>query len=33
MLLCYLGMFAWFRMKGGYKPVAIGHAVEAEPGF
>jgi hypothetical protein len=26
-------MFFWFRMKGGYKPVAIGHGVEAEPGF
>ena len=33
MLVCYLGMFFWFRMKGGYKPVAIGHGVEAEPGF
>lgn len=24
MLLCYLGMWAYFRAKGGYKPVAIG---------
>jgi len=24
MLVCYLGMFLWFRAKGGYKPVAIG---------
>lgn len=33
MLVCYLGMFLWFRSRGGYKPVAIGHGVEAEPGF
>jgi MFS transporter, DHA2 family, metal-tetracycline-proton antiporter len=24
MLLCYLGMFAYFRSKGGYKPIAVG---------
>jgi hypothetical protein len=33
MLLCYLGMLVWFKSRGGYKPVAIGHGVEAEPGF
>ncbi len=25
MLLCYLGMFLWFKSRGGYKPVEIGH--------
>ena len=33
MLVCYLGMFFWFRSRGGYKPVSIGHGIEAEPGF
>lgn len=33
MLLCYLGMFFWFKSRGGYKPVAITHGDEAEPGF
>jgi hypothetical protein len=33
MLLCYLGVFVWFKSRGGYKPVEIGHAEEAEPGF
>jgi hypothetical protein len=33
MLVCYLGMFFWFKSRGGYKPVSIGHGVEAEPGF
>ncbi len=23
MLICYLGMMAWFRMRGGYKPVEL----------
>jgi hypothetical protein len=23
MLLCYLGMFLYFRAKGGYKPVEL----------
>jgi hypothetical protein len=23
MLVCYLGMFFWFRAKGGYKPVDL----------
>jgi MFS transporter, DHA2 family, metal-tetracycline-proton antiporter len=25
MLVCYLGMFFWFRSRGGYRPVEIGH--------
>lgn len=25
MLVCYIGMFLWFRARGGYKPVEIGH--------
>jgi len=33
MLVCYLGIFFWFRSRGGYKPVVIGHAEEVEPGF
>jgi hypothetical protein len=33
MLLCYLGMFLFFKSRGGYKPVALGHGEEAEPGF
>ena len=33
MLACYLGMFFWFKSRGGYKPVSIGHGAEAEPGF
>jgi MFS family permease len=33
MLMCYLGMFAYFKSKGGYKPVALGHGEEGEPGF
>ncbi len=33
MLLCYLGMWAYFKAKGGYKPVALGHGEEGEPGF
>lgn len=33
MLLCYLGMWLYFRAKGGYKPVALGHGDEVEPGF
>jgi DHA2 family metal-tetracycline-proton antiporter-like MFS transporter len=33
MLLCYLGMFLWFRSRGGYKPIELDHAEEAEPGF
>jgi hypothetical protein len=24
MLVCYLGLFLWFRSRGGYKPVEIG---------
>jgi len=28
MLLCYVGMFAWFKARGGYKPVAIGNSEE-----
>ena len=33
MLLCYLGIFAYFKLRGGYRPVELGHAEEAEPGF
>lgn len=33
MFLCYLGMFLYFKAKGGYKPVALGHSEEADPGF
>ncbi len=33
MLICYLGMFFYFRSKGGYKPVALDHGDEGEPGF
>ncbi|MCB1086892.1 MAG: MFS transporter, partial [Verrucomicrobiae bacterium] len=36
MLLCYLGLLAWFRSQGGYKPVDLAHAhgaEENEPGF
>ena len=25
MLLCYIGLILYFRSKGGYKPVDIGH--------
>lgn len=25
MLVCYLGMYFWFRSRGGYRPVEIGH--------
>jgi MFS family permease len=25
MLVCYLGMFFWFRSRGGYRPVELGH--------
>ena len=33
MLLCYIGMFMYFKAKGGYKPVDLDHSSEAEPGF
>lgn len=33
MLLCYLGMLLYFKSKGGYKPVALSHGEEGEPGF
>ncbi len=33
MLVCYLLMFFYFKSKGGYKPVEIGHGAESEPGF
>ncbi len=33
MLACYLLMYLYFKSKGGYKPVEIGHGVESEPGF
>ena len=25
MLVCYLGMYFWFRARGGYRPIEIGH--------
>ena len=33
MLGCYLLMFFYFKLRGGYKPVEIGHGEDAEPGF
>lgn len=33
MLACYLVMLLYFKAKGGYKPVALGHGEEGEPGF
>lgn len=33
MLACYLIMLLWFKSRGGYKPVEIGHGEEGEPGF
>ncbi|HEY2574154.1 MAG TPA: MFS transporter [Verrucomicrobiaceae bacterium] len=33
MLACYLGIFFWFKSKGGYKPIVLGHPEEAELGF
>lgn len=33
MLFCYLIMWGWFKSRGGYKPIEIGHGEEAEPGF
>jgi DHA2 family metal-tetracycline-proton antiporter-like MFS transporter len=33
MLLCYLGLWLYFKSQGGYKPKAIGHGEEGEPGF
>ena len=33
MLVCYLGMFFYFRSRGGYKPVSIGRGEEGEPSF
>jgi MFS family permease len=33
MLVCYLGMFFYFRSRGGYQPVAIGRGEEDQPGF
>lgn len=36
MLLCYLGLIAFFKARGGYKPVVIGgaeKAIESEPGM
>jgi MFS transporter, DHA2 family, metal-tetracycline-proton antiporter len=25
MLLCYIGIFLYFKSRGGYKPVELGH--------
>jgi DHA2 family metal-tetracycline-proton antiporter-like MFS transporter len=33
MLMCYLGLFFYFRSRGGYQPLALGRAEEGEPGF
>lgn len=33
MLACYIGLFLYYKSRGGYKPVDIGHGDEAEPGF
>jgi hypothetical protein len=33
MLVCYLGMWFYFKSRGGYKPVALSHEQEADPGF
>ena len=33
MFLCYVGLFFYFKSRGGYKPVEIGHGEEGEPGF
>jgi DHA2 family metal-tetracycline-proton antiporter-like MFS transporter len=33
LLACYLGIFLYFRSRGGYKPVALSHADTAQPGF
>ncbi len=33
MAFCYVGLFFYFRAKGGYKPVALDHGAEGEPGF
>jgi MFS transporter, DHA2 family, metal-tetracycline-proton antiporter len=33
MLACYIFMWLYFKAKGGYKPVALGHGEEGEPGF
>lgn len=33
MLVCYIVMFLYFKSRGGYKPVEIGHGEEGEPGF
>jgi hypothetical protein len=33
MLACYLGLFFWFKSKGGYKPVELSHGEEADLGF
>ncbi|MDZ4404560.1 MFS transporter [Prosthecobacter sp.] len=33
MAFCYVGLFLYFKSRGGYKPVALGHGEEGEPGF
>ncbi len=33
MLACYILMWLWFKSRGGYKPVELGHGAESEPGF
>lgn len=33
MLACYVLMWLWFRSRGGYKPIELGHGEEGEPGF
>lgn len=33
MLACYIGLFLYFKSRGGYKPIEISHEAEADPGF
>lgn len=33
MLVCYILLWLYFKARGGYKPVSLSHADEAEPGF
>jgi hypothetical protein len=33
MLAFYVLMWLYFKSKGGYKPIALGHGEEGEPGF
>ncbi len=33
MLACYILMWLWFKSRGGYKPIELGHGERADPGF